>query len=83
MSDESSKRRLGRVRLNDELIEPLFRGDLTVIEGLPDDARYRRMYEDPVHGCTWFVFKSREFEPLDEGDEIPVVDVTVAKVVEQ
>lgn len=80
MSDdlERASPRLGRAHLNDEIVEPLFRGEYLIIDGVPDDARFKRMFRDVRSASYAFIFESEEFEPVGEADEIPRIDITVS-----
>jgi hypothetical protein len=55
-----------------EVIDPLFRGDMAMICGMPDDATYQRMYRDSARDMVVFVFESEAFDPIGEGEKIPM-----------
>lgn len=66
-----SEKRVEAVRMTREVINPLFRGDMAMMCGLPDDAEFRRFYRDGARDLLIFVFESDEFEPVDGGEPIP------------
>lgn len=72
MSDEINiDRRVVRVPVYREWVEQLFRGDLAIVERLPDDIRFTGAYHDPLRDTYYFKFKSEQFEPVPEDDVIP------------
>lgn len=77
-ADGDDRNRLIRVQLLRENVGPLFRGDAAVVTNLPDDARFVRAYEDVERMCYNFVFRSKMFDPVPEGDVIPAHRMEVA-----
>lgn len=66
-----SEKRVKSVRMTREVVNPLFRGDMAMICGLPDDADFKRFYRDGARDMLVFVFQSEEFDPVKEGEKIP------------
>jgi hypothetical protein len=46
---------------------------------LPSDARAVRVYADPENDGFQFIVESETFEPIREGEAIPLLEVTVQK----
>jgi hypothetical protein len=74
-----SERRVQIVEVYGENINELFRGGLTVIEGLPDDAELVKTWDEPAREVYCFMFESEEFPIVDNGESAPVADITVAQ----
>jgi len=72
-------RRLQVVEIAGENIEKFFTGEMTIIEGLPDDAALYKFWEEPARDVYCFAFESEEFPVLNEGEKIPVVDISVVQ----
>lgn len=72
-------KRVQIVEIFGEDVEDFFAGDLTVIEGLPDDISLVRTWDEPARQCFCFMFESEEFPVVEEGAEPPRAEVTVAR----
>lgn len=70
-----SQKRIKAVKVTREVVNPLFRGDMAVIAGLPDDANFVRFYNEPRRDLLMFVFESDEFQPVTEGEVIPEMSI--------
>lgn len=68
------------VRMTREVVNPIFRGDIAVMCGLPDDAKFQRFYRNGARDELIFVFESDEFERLGEGEKIPLAEVNARSV---
>lgn len=79
MTQETASRERGakRVPLVNEVLAPLLSGNATVVGGLPDDITIERVYNDIARDQFVLIVTSEEFEPVPEGDEIPVLELTV------
>lgn len=75
-----SEKRIKGVRMTREVINPVFRGDVAVMCGLPDDADFKRFYRDGTRDMLVFVFESDEFDVVKEGDKIPYKDAYTRSV---
>lgn len=75
----ASERRLMQVPIYGEEISDFFTGDLTCVEGLPDDITLKRTYEDPRRQAYVFIFESEEFPVVEEGEEIPETDIVTVR----
>lgn len=67
-----------RVRVTPEFFEAVMLEERIIKTNLPDDARFVRMYPDEKGGY-WFVFESKGWEGLREGEPIPEFDDIVAE----
>lgn len=74
-----SERRVQIVEIDSESIDDFFRGNLTVIEGLPDDATLVRTWDEPAKQVYCFMFESEEFPTVGEGEAAPTTEITVAQ----
>lgn len=74
-----SDKRVQIVEIRAENINDFFRGNFTVIEGLPDDADLVRTWEEPARRTFCFMFESEEFPTVEEGAEPPRVDLSIAQ----
>jgi len=74
-----TEKRVKIVEVMDENIGKLFRGGISVISGLPDDAELIRTWEEPHRRVFCFMFESEEFPPVEEGEEPPKEDIVVAE----
>lgn len=80
-SNQSSNNRcVKRVQLTEDFITHLFRGEMAMVAGLPDDASFEDFTYDPSTMQLQFVFSSDEWEPVDEGEEIPFIEATCAEI---
>jgi hypothetical protein len=70
-----NQKRVKAVQITREVVNPLFRGDMAVIAGMPDDANFVRFYNEPRRDLLMFVFESDEFEPVTEGEVIPEMSI--------
>lgn len=66
-----NEKRVKAVEMTREIVNPLFRGDLAMMCGLPDDATFKRFYRDGERDMLLFVFESEEFDIVEEGERIP------------
>jgi len=73
------EKRVQIVEVHEENIGDFFRGNFTVIEGLPDDAELIRTWQDHPRQTFCFMFKSDEFPVVEEGEKAPVADIVVAE----
>jgi hypothetical protein len=72
--------RVKAVPMTREVVEPLFRGDMAMVCGMPDDARFVRFYNEPRRDLLMFVFESEEFDIVEEGAVIPEKDAVVKEI---
>lgn len=72
-------KRVQIVELRAECIDEYFRGNMAVIEGLPDDATLKRTWEEPARQTYCFMFESDQFPTVEEGAEPPRADLVVAQ----
>ena len=66
-----------RVRVTAEVIEAWLVNESKVRAGLPEDARFLRMYPEERGRWYYLVFESGEWDELVEGEEIPDLGVEV------
>lgn len=74
-----SEKRVQIVEVFGPDIEEFFKGDFTVIEGLPDDISLVRTWNEPHRQCFCFMFESEEFPVVEEGAEPPKAEIVTAK----
>lgn len=67
------------VEIRERSIDEYFRGNMAVIEGLPDDATLQRTWQEPARQTFCFLFESEEFPVVEEGEEPPRADIVVAQ----
>lgn len=72
-------KRVQIVEVRSENINDLFRGDIAVVEGLPDDATLVKTWDEPARQTYCFMFESEEFPTVEQGAEPPIADITVAQ----
>ncbi|ELY23009.1 hypothetical protein C500_21135 [Natrialba magadii ATCC 43099] len=58
----------------------LFREDVRVVDGIPDDAEVKSTYLDPDTDSIVFIVQSSSFEPVKERATIPRLDLEVEAV---
>lgn len=75
----TKNRRVQVVEIHGEKMNELFRGDMTIIEGLPDDAELVKTWDEPARQVHSFLFESEEFPVVEQGEEAPVADIVVAE----
>ena len=72
-SQQSDKKnRVKRVRCTEEFVECLFTEKMAIVAGMPDNASFKNFEYDPARNEFNFIFESSEWEPVDEGGEIPL-----------
>jgi len=74
-----SENRVQIVEVMAENINDFFRGNFTVIEGLPDDAELVDTWDEPRRDVYCFMFESEEFPVVAEGEEAPTAQISVAQ----
>lgn len=79
-TDADNSRRIRRVRATKDCIEALFRGEMAVVAGMPDDATMEDFHYDPSRDELQFVFSSDEWPEIDEGAKIPLVQAHVIQL---
>lgn len=62
-----------RLWVTAEVLEWMFVKQQRPPVDLPEDARFVRQYPRK-EGDYWFVFESKEWDELEEGEEIPQID---------
>lgn len=72
-----------RVKVTPEAIEALLVNESVVRTGLPDDARFVRLWQSDHGECYYLVFESLEWDELAEGEEIPLLVPEVEWVEEE
>jgi hypothetical protein len=77
---DPTNRCVKRVRMTEEVFEHLFKGEMTMVAGMPDDASFEDFNYDPSRMEFQFIFSSDEWEPIPEGAAIPVFDVTCVEI---
>jgi hypothetical protein len=75
----AEEKRLRRVPIRSKNISNFLAGNMAVIEGLPDDVEVVRTYEDPAAQSYYFVVRSDEFPPVEEGEEIPETELAIVQ----
>ena len=73
------EKRVQIVEVDGEHLTDFFRGNFTVIEGLPDDATLERTWEEPARHTYCFMFESEEFPVVEEGKEPPRTNIVTVK----
>lgn len=68
------ERRQKRIDASFEFIEQLFTGKCAIVAGVPDDAKLDNLRYDPERDSVVFVFSHDGWEPLNEGEEIPLIE---------
>ena len=77
------ERRLARVAISQEfLVEMLREGyeqirPMRVVKGVPKDAQLITGYFDYSTMIGYIVFEHEEFEPVQPGSEIPIIDIHI------
>jgi len=79
-NSQDDSRRLKRVRATEEWVEMLFKGKVTLVAGMPDDASLENFNYDPSRNEMQFIFSSSEWDKIAEGGYIPEVDASVVEV---
>lgn len=79
MDDVTNRKRVQIVEIYGEDIEDFFAGNMTVIEGLPDDIELVQTWDEPAKQCYCFMFKSEEFPVVEEGEKAPRAEITIAQ----
>jgi hypothetical protein len=74
-----TEKRVQIVEVTDENIGQLFRGNMAVIEGLPEDAELVRTWDEPARQTYCFMFESEEFPTVEQGEKTPEADIAVAQ----
>lgn len=64
-----------RVHITPEYIEYWLVHQSQIVTNLPSDAKLVNSWRETATGNYVFCFASSEWEPLDEGEEIPKLDV--------
>lgn len=75
-----SKKRVRRVRATEEIVECIFKGEASVVAGMPDDASLENFEYDPSRNEIQFIFSSSEWEPIGEGEKIPLHEVAAVSL---
>lgn len=78
--ERDEEKRVKRVRLTQEFVTHLFRGEMAMVAGLPDNATFEDFNYDPARMELQFIFSSDEWEPIPEGAQIPVVSATGVEI---
>jgi len=78
--DDDNSRRIRRVRATQDSIEAIFKGELAVVAGMPDDASMENFHYDPSRDELQFVFSSSEWSEIAEGAKIPLVQAHVIQM---
>lgn len=65
--------RLVRVTLREEDVQPLFTGQIAVVDRLPEDAKLVDTFKEPERRSFSFVFRHESFDEVPEGEVIPEV----------
>ena len=71
-----------RVFVSPEAFEMWLVNEGRVRTNLPDDARFVRLWEKDDGSCYIMVFESSEWDELEEGEQIPKLEV-VAEAIEE
>jgi len=79
------KSRVAKVVVGREYFKPavLFKEGHRIVDGLPHDAEFVDFRDYPLADAYVFLFKSKEFEPVDDFvqlDEIPEVTIEIDEV---
>lgn len=72
-------RRVQIVEIQGDQIEKYFTGEMTVIEGLPDDASLVKTWDEPARQTYCFMFESDEFNEVEQGAEAPRAELAIAE----
>jgi len=73
------EKRVKIVEIAGERIEEYFAGNMTVIEGLPDDITLVRTWEEPARNTFCFMFESEQFPVIEEGENVPKEEIVVSE----
>ena len=79
-ADTDNSRRIRRIRASQDSIEAIFKGELAVVAGMPDDASMEDFHYDPSSNELQFIFSSNEWSKIGEGAEIPLVQAHVIQM---
>jgi len=79
------KARVAKVIVSKEYFNPahLFKEGHKITNGLPEDAEFVKFKNYPMLDAYVFLFRSREFKPIDELtmlEDIPEVDIEITEV---
>jgi len=61
----------------------LFKEGHKIVDGLPKDAEFVKFRDFPIRDAYVFLFKSKEFEPIDELaqlEDIPEIEIKIEEV---
>lgn len=73
--DNSAEKRIKRVRLTEQFMENLFRGECAMVAGLPDDISMENFHYDPSRNELQFIFSSDEWDKVKEAATIPATEL--------
>jgi hypothetical protein len=71
-----------RIKVTPEVIEAWLVYGNAVKTDLPEDARFIRLWPKDAGDCYILVFESSEWDELAEGEEIPLITLTVERIEE-
>jgi len=71
-----------RIKVTPEVIEAWLVYGNAVKTDLPEDARFIRLWPKDTGDCYILVFESSEWDELAEGEEIPLITLTVERIEE-
>lgn len=80
MKHVRNEKRLVRIRVTREWATNLFRGDVGIVAGLPDDVTIDNIYANEALDTIVFTLHSDSFPVVGEGQEIPIQTAVSANV---
>jgi hypothetical protein len=77
MTKEENLRRRKRIEIAEEFFNMLFEhpDNYYVKSGIPDNANFYRVYEDPPYNCIVVEYQCDDWEKVGEGNQIPELEI--------
>lgn len=79
MSD-ANRGQVRRIVIGREFILDLFDPQTRFVNGLPDDATFVKMWQDPSRDTFEIMIQSETFTPVEEGEQVPEYDLVMENV---
>lgn len=74
MSD-ANRSQVRRIVIGREFILDLFDPQTRVVNGLPEDASFVKMWEDHTRDTFEIMIQSETFTPVEQGEQVPEYDL--------
>lgn len=74
MSD-ADRSQVRRIVIGRELILDLFDPQTRVVNGLPEDASFVKMWHEPARDSFEIMIQSETFTPVEQGEQVPEYDL--------